>query len=92
VARPARGWPALLAAGRPQARAGAHSQDGGMVTGSRRGWGWEPTTKALATLEALRRAPAGHWRATRNGCKSWWASITVSAIPHGLLHQGKKPQ
>jgi len=27
-----------------------------------------------------------------NGCKSWWASITVSAIPHGLLHQGKKPQ
>ena len=52
----------------------------------------ETDTKALATLEALRRAPAGHWRAARNWCKSLWASITVAAIPHGLLHQGKKPK
>ena len=33
------GWPALLAAGRPQARAAGHGQDGGLVTGSRRDGG-----------------------------------------------------
>jgi len=33
-----RGWPALVAAGRPRARAAGHGQDGWLVTGSRRGW------------------------------------------------------
>jgi hypothetical protein len=60
--------------------------------GSRRGWGWEPTTKALAMLEALRWAPARHWRAARNGCKAGgprshkypalWSCIWGSAKHH----------
>jgi hypothetical protein len=37
----------------------------------------ETDTKALATLEALRRAPAGHGRAARNWCKSLWACSTL---------------
>jgi len=35
---PASGWPALSAAGRPQARAAGHGQDGWLVTGSLRSW------------------------------------------------------
>jgi hypothetical protein len=31
-------------------------------------------------------------RISQHLAKGHRASITVSAIPHGLLHQGKKPQ
>jgi hypothetical protein len=38
--RRASGEPALDAAGRAQARTTGHGQDGGLVTGRRRGWGY----------------------------------------------------
>src|SRR5262247_1314914 len=46
------GLPALSAAGRPQARAVGHGQDGWLVTGSRRGWGCRAgTLLTVATVQ-----------------------------------------
>ena len=68
------GWPALSAAGRPQARAAGHGQDRWLVTGSRRGWGCSGGLLG------------GHCRAARNWCKSLWACRTLPR--RGVLHQG----
>ena len=53
--------PALVAAGRPQTRTAGHGQDGWLVTGSRRGWGWDESPLHSGVITAIRcvRLPTG---------------------------------